>query len=95
MSANPSGPITIGHTRGAVMGDTLANLLTAAGYATEREYYFNNAGRQMEVLGKSLKARYLEMLGEPFDFPEDGYQGQYLRWIAASVVYEHGDALRG
>ncbi|GAB4457421.1 MAG: arginine--tRNA ligase [Anaerolineae bacterium] len=94
VSANPSGPITIGHTRGAVMGDTLANLLTAAGYATEREYYFNNAGRQMEVLGKSLKARYLEMLGEPFDFPEDGYQGQYLRWIAASVVYEHGDALR-
>ncbi len=94
VSANPSGPITIAHTRGAVMGDTLANLLAAAGYETEREYYFNNAGHQMEVLGLSLQARYLEMLGEPFTFPEDGYQGQYLRWVAASLVYAHGDALK-
>ncbi|MBN1285032.1 MAG: arginine--tRNA ligase [Anaerolineae bacterium] len=94
VSANPSGPITIAHTRGAVMGDTLANLLAATGYTVEREYYFNNAGRQMEIVGRSLRARYLEMLGEPFDFPEDGYRGQYFRWIAAGLVYEHGDALK-
>lgn len=94
VSANPTGPITIGRSRGAVMGDTLANLLAAAGYRVEREYYFNNAGRQMQVLGLSLKARYLEMLGEPSALPEDGYRGDYLRWIAASLVYQHGDALK-
>jgi arginyl-tRNA synthetase len=94
VSANPSGPIHIGHTRGAVMGDTLANLLAAAGYDVQREYYFNNAGRQMETVGRSLKARYREMLGLPFDFPEDGYQGQYFRWMAASLAKEHGDSLK-
>lgn len=94
VSANPSGPITIAHTRGAVMGDTLANLLSATGYTVEREYYFNNAGRQMEIVGRSLKARYLETLGLPFDFPDDGYRGQYFRWIAATLAHEHGDSFK-
>ncbi len=93
VSANPTGPITVGRTRGAVMGDTLANMLEAAGYRVEREYYFNNAGRQMELLGRSLQARYLQLLGRDALVPEDGYHGDYLRWIAAALYAEHGDSL--
>jgi len=93
VSANPTGPLTVGRGRGAVMGDTLANLLTAAGYRVEREYYFNNAGRQMEILGNSVRLRYLETLGQEIDFPDDHYQGDYIRDIAAALRTEHGDAL--
>jgi arginyl-tRNA synthetase len=93
VSANPTGPITVGRTRGGVIGSTLANLLMGVGYDVEMEYYFNNAGRQMEILGESLRARYLEQLGLPFTFPEDGYQGDYLRDIAARLVEEQGDTL--
>ncbi|MCY4019520.1 MAG: arginine--tRNA ligase [Chloroflexi bacterium] len=94
VSANPSGPITIGHTRNAVVGDAMARLLEAAGYEVQREYYYNNAGNQMIVLGKSLLLRYLQQLGEDLDFPEDYYQGAYLVEIAAELAAEHGDALK-
>src|SRR5690606_11469754 len=82
VSANPTGPITVGRTRGAVVGDTMARLLEAAGFNVEREYYFNNAGAQMRNLGNSLKLRYLQALGHPVTIPgeEDKtfYRGDYL-----------------
>lgn len=94
VSANPTGPITVGRVRGGVMGDTLARLLRAMGYDVEMEYYFNNAGRQMRVLGESLLARYRERLGLDFDFPDDGYQGDYLYDIGDALIKERGDALK-
>ena len=94
VSANPSGPVTLGHTRNAVVGDAMARLLTAAGYAVQREYYFNNAGQQMIKLGKTLQARYLQALGESATIPEDGYKGTYLIEIAQDLVDEQGDALK-
>ncbi len=94
VSANPTGPITVGRVRGGILGDTLGRLLRETGYAVEREYYFNNAGRQMRKLGESLKARYRERLGLPFEFPDDGYQGEYLYEIADSLISEQGDALK-
>ncbi len=94
VSANPSGPITIGHTRGAVIGDAMARLLQAAGYQVQREYYYNNAGNQMEVLGKSLMLRYLQRIGQDLDYPADFYQGDYLVAVAAQLADEHGDSLR-
>jgi arginyl-tRNA synthetase len=93
VSANPTGPLTVGRGRGGVMGDTLANLLSASGYQVEREYYFNNAGRQMEMLGSSVRLRYLELLGQEIEFPEDHYQGDYIREIAAKIKAENGDSL--
>ncbi len=95
VSANPSGPITIGHTRGAVIGDAMARLLEAAGYQVQREYYYNNAGNQMIALGESLKLRYLEQLGETVSFPDGYYLGDYLIEVAAALAAEHADALRG
>ncbi|MYD11443.1 MAG: arginine--tRNA ligase [Chloroflexi bacterium] len=94
VSANPSGPITIGHTRGAVVGDAMARLLEAAGYQVQREYYYNNAGNQMMVLGKSLMLRYRQQIGDAVDYPRDYYQGEYLIEIAAQLADAHGDALR-
>ena len=72
----------------------MARLLEAAGYDVQREYYYNNAGNQMIVLGKSLMLRYLQRLGQDIDFPADYYQGEYLTEIAAELAEEHGDALR-
>lgn len=92
VSANPTGPITVGRIRGGVMGDTLARLMKAMGYDVEMEYYFNNAGRQMRMLGESLRARYLERLGRDAPFPEGGYQGEYLYEIADDLISAHGDA---
>jgi arginyl-tRNA synthetase len=94
VSANPTGPLTVGHGRNAVLGDTLANLLEWVGYSVDREYYFNNAGRQMRVLGDSVRLRYLELLGEHVDFPDDYYQGEYIKDIARSLVESHGETLR-
>ncbi len=94
VSANPTGPLTIGHGRGAVFGDTIARLLDAVGYDITREYYFNNAGRQMRVLGESVRLRYLEELGETVTFPEDHYQGNYIRAIARTIVDTHGRSLK-
>lgn len=93
VSANPSGPITIGRSRGGIIGDTMARLLEAAGYEVQREYYFNNAGQQMIMLGQSLKARYLQQLGHNVNLPEGGYQGTYLIDYAKDLVSERGASL--
>jgi arginyl-tRNA synthetase len=95
VSANPTGPLTLGHGRQGILGDCVARLFQAMGYDTTREYYFNNAGRQMRVLGESVRARYQELLGQPSTFPEDGYQGDYIREIAADLRGKHGDSLTG
>jgi len=94
VSANPTGPLSVGHGRQAILGDAIARLLTATGHDVYREYYFNDAGRQMRVLGESTRARYLELLGLPSAFPEDGYQGDYIQDIAREMIAEHGDALK-
>ncbi|MEJ5263355.1 MAG: arginine--tRNA ligase [Ignavibacterium sp.] len=94
VSANPTGPLTVGHGRNAVVGDTVSNLLEWIGYDVDREYYFNNAGRQMRVLGDSVRLRYLEFLGEEINFPEDYYQGDYIKDIAKLLLDEYGDKLR-
>ncbi len=94
VSANPTGPLTIGHGRNAVLGDAMARLLEATGHRVTREYYFNNAGRQMRVLGESVRARYLELIGVPAEFPEGGYQGEYITLIAGTLHGEHAERLR-
>ncbi|MFC2133227.1 arginine--tRNA ligase [Bacteroidota bacterium] len=94
VSANPTGPLTVGHGRGAVIGDTIAKMLEWIGYDVEREYYFNNAGRQMRMLGNSVRLRYFELLGEKIDFPEDHYQGEYIKDIAQRVYDEYSGKLK-
>ena len=94
VSANPTGPLSIGHGRQAILGDTIARLLEKTGHSVYREYYYNDAGRQMRVLGESTRARYLEELGLDVAFPEDGYQGDYIREIAAALIAKHGDSLK-
>jgi arginyl-tRNA synthetase len=91
VSANPTGPLHVGHARGAVTGDALARLLAATGHAVEREYYVNDAGNQMEMLGKSTYARYQELSGRTVAFPEDGYHGDYVREIAVAIREREGD----
>ena len=116
VSANPTGPLSTGHGRQAILGDAICRLLEFTGHDVTREYYFNNGGRQMRVLGNSVKARYLEQLGKatppteaaladvenaweeerdglPVVFPKDGYQGDYISDIAATLVSEQGEAL--
>jgi arginyl-tRNA synthetase len=90
VSANPTGPLHVGHGRGAAYGATVANLLTAVGFAVCREYYVNDAGRQMDILAASVWLRYLEHCGERFDFPSNGYRGEYVREIASILYDEHG-----
>jgi arginyl-tRNA synthetase len=94
VSANPTGPLTVGHGWGAVYGDTVARLYEWTGHTVEREYYFNNAGRQMRILGDSVRLRYLQALGDNLPFPEDYYQGEYIREIAAALRAQHGEGLR-
>jgi len=91
VSANPTGPLHIGHARGAVTGDVIANTLTAAGYSVSREYYINDVGNQMNTLGRSVFLRYRELLGEKIDFPPDYYQGRYISDLAAEVLKSQGD----
>ena len=93
VSANPTGPLTVGHGRNAIIGDTVSNLLECVGYNVDREYYFNNAGRQMRVLGESVQLRYRELLGEEIDFTDEYYQGEYIKEVAQLLVDEHGDKL--
>ncbi len=93
LSANPTGPLTVGHGRNAVVGDTLARIHEATGYRVTREYYFNNGGRQMRLLGESVRARYLNECGREAVLPEDGYQGEYIREIAHTIFEEHGDRM--
>lgn len=93
VSANPTGPLTVGHGRQAVLGDIVSNILEWHGYDVTREYYYNDAGRQMRLLGESVYARYLELLGKKGEFPEEGYHGDYIRDIAKSIHEKHGDRL--
>jgi len=93
VSANPTGPLHVGHGRGAAFGNALANLLAASGYRVAREYYVNDAGRQMKLLGASVHARYLERQGRPTTFPEEGYRGAYVERVAAAIQDRLGPAL--
>jgi arginyl-tRNA synthetase len=93
VSANPTGPLHVGHGRHAAFGATLANLLDAAGYAVHREYYINDAGRQMDILATSVWLRYLECFGEQFPFPSNGYRGDYLHPMADKLVEQAGRTL--
>lgn len=88
VSANPTGPLHIGHGRGAVVGDAVAAVLEATGYEVEREYYINDAGNQVTLLGRSIWFRMLELDGQAVDFPEDGYQGDYIRDVARALFSE-------
>lgn len=94
VSANPTGPLHIGHGRGAATGDVMANILAACGFDVQREYYINDAGNQMDTLGASLFYRYQESLGEPVEFPENHYRGDYMRDLAVSFKEEVGDRYR-
>ncbi|MRR09071.1 arginine--tRNA ligase [bacterium] len=93
VSSNPTGPLTVGHGRQAAIGDALARLLSSCGYTVTREYYFNDAGLQMKKLAQSVYLRYQESLGRKIDFPEDHYQGEYIRDIAAQCRSQRGDGL--
>jgi arginyl-tRNA synthetase len=93
LSANPTVPVTVGHGRNAVLGDAIARLYEAAGFDVTREYYFNDGGRQMKLLGESVRVRYLEEHGIDAPFPPEGYQGEYIRDIARALKAEHGDSL--
>ena len=94
VSANPTGPLHVGHGRGAAYGATVADLLEAIGYKVHREYYVNDAGRQMDILATSVYLRYLDLCGEEVRFPVNGYKGDYVWDIAASLHRKHSDALR-
>ena len=94
VSANPTGPLHVGHGRQAAYGATLANILTATGFHVEREYYINDAGRQMDILALSAWVRYLELCGEPMPFPENGYRGDYVRPLAQKLKAGTGEELR-
>jgi arginyl-tRNA synthetase len=91
VSANPTGPLHVGHGRGAALGDALANLLAAVGYDVSREFYINDAGRQIRLLALSVYARYQQALGNDFPFPEDGYHGTYIEEIALGFQKVHGN----
>ncbi len=90
VSANPTGPLHVGHGRGAAFGASLANILTAAGYTVVREFYVNDAGRQMDILTLSTWLRYLELCGISFLFPENAYQGRYVIDMAAEIQHTYG-----
>jgi arginyl-tRNA synthetase len=93
VSANPTGPMHVGHCRGAVFGDALANLLDVAGYDVTREYYINDAGAQVQVLGRSAYLRYREALGETISIPDGLYPGDYLKPVGEALKAAHGDRL--
>lgn len=90
VSSNPTGPLHVGHGRGAAFGASLANLLVFAGYTVQREYYVNDAGRQMDILAVSTWLRYLAQQGEALPFPPNGYQGDYVAGMAAGIAERHG-----
>ena len=94
VSANPTGPLHVGHGRGAAYGAAVADLLAAAGFSVHREYYVNDAGRQMDILATSVWLRYLELAGEKFTFPSNGYKGDYVHDIAATLHRENADTYR-
>lgn len=93
VSANPTGPLHVGHGRGAAYGSVVSSLLKAVGFDVHREYYVNDAGRQMDILATSVWLRYLEKCGEQFTFPSNGYRGEYVFDIAETLKNQHGNAL--
>ncbi len=93
VSANPTGPLHIGHGRGAAVGDSVARILAFTGWNVQREYYVNDSGLQIDTLGRSTRARYLELLGRPSDFPENGYKGAYIYDLAREIIALEGDRL--
>ena len=93
VSANPTGPLTVGHGRNAVIGDTVSNILEWHDYNVTREYYYNDAGKQMRTLGQSVESRYFEYVKKPFEFPSDGYQGEYIIEIAKNIANNYGESL--
>ena len=95
VSANPTGPLTVGHGRNAILGDTVCNILEWNGFSINREYYFNNAGRQMRVLGESVYVRYMEILGENLEIPDGGYEGLYIKDIAKIIFDKHQEKFKG
>lgn len=95
ISANPTGPLHTGHGRAACLGKSISNLLEWTGYKVTREYYYNDAGNQMNNLAKSVYARYMQIIDSSFDFPEDGYVGDYVKEIAANIYHEKADSLKG
>ena len=94
VSANPTGPLTVGHGRNAILGDTVCNILEWNGFSINREYYFNNAGRQMRVLGESVYVRYMEILGENLEIPDGGYEGLYIKDIAKIIFDKHQEKFK-
>ena len=90
VSVNPTGPVHIGHARGAVLGSSLANILTAAGFDVTREYYVNDAGSQMRAFYGSVLARYLQALGQESEMPANGYVGEYVMDLAREIVESDG-----
>ena len=94
VSANPTGPLTVGHGRNAVIGDTVSNILEWHDYNVTREYYYNDAGKQMRTLGQSVESRYFEYVKKPFEFPSDGYQGDYIIEIAKNIANNYGESLK-
>jgi len=91
VSANPTGPLHVGHGRGAAVGDALASILEATGHRVEREYYINDAGTQIETLGRSVFLRYQQLLGRQVDFPATCYQGDYIQARAREMQRIPGD----
>ncbi|OGX43110.1 MAG: arginine--tRNA ligase [Omnitrophica WOR_2 bacterium RIFCSPLOWO2_12_FULL_51_24] len=91
VSANPTGVLSVAHARQAAFGDSLANIMTANGYETAREYYINDEGVQITILGQSIYARYREEIGDQYEFPENGYKGEYIKEMAGEFRKEHGD----
>lgn len=94
VSANPTGPLTIAHGRQACLGDALARILKITGFTVHREYYLNDTGRQIETLGRSAWLRYLELLGAKIEFPEEGYQGAYIKDLAREVLEKEGERFK-
>ncbi|MEA3416699.1 MAG: arginine--tRNA ligase [Thermodesulfobacteriota bacterium] len=93
VSSNPTGPLHVGHGRGAAVGDAVANILLFCGYDVEKEYYINDSGRQINTLGRSVFLRYRQLLGEDIEFPDDCYQGDYIRDLAGQIREDKGSAL--
>ncbi len=93
VSANPTGPLHVGHGRGAAIGDSIARILSFCGHKVEREYYINDAGLQMQLLGESTLVRYRQLFGMDDEIPEEGYRGEYLVEIAKKLMVEYGDSL--
>jgi len=95
VSANPTGPLHVGHGRGAAVGDAVGNILAFAGYDVQKEYYINDSGRQIRTLGRSVWLRLCESLGQEIAFPDDCYQGEYIREIAAEILERMGNDIAG